>query len=146
MNRPLNPHLILVTVALVGIWVVGAMLSSPGRDSRPPKPTFAAFLGELDRGGLREVVMRTRDSSVRVTPAEGLAYEVGYPPEYGAELVERLRSAEVRFDVKPGGGGALGGSAAVRAPRCGDRRRLVARDPPPNRRRRAGRRIQPRAR
>lgn len=71
MNRPMNPVLVLVTVALVGIWVASAMLTGPGRDTRPPEPTFAAFLGELDRGELREVLMRTRDNSVRVTPADG---------------------------------------------------------------------------
>ena len=107
MNRPLNPVLVLVLVALVGMWVAGAVLTSPGRDARPPEPTFTDFLGELDQGELRDVVLRTRDNSVRVTPADGPAYEVGYPPDYAGELVERLRSAEIPFDVKPGGSSAL---------------------------------------
>jgi cell division protease FtsH len=107
MNRSLNPVLVLVMVALAGIWVAGAVLTSPGRDARPPEPTFADFLVELDRGELREAVLRTRDNSVRVTPADGPAYEVGYPPKYAGELVERLRSAEVHFDVEPGGSSAL---------------------------------------
>jgi len=107
MNRPLYPVLVLVLVALVGMWVAGAVLTSPGRDARPPEPTFTDFLGELDQGELRDVVLHTRDNSVRVTPADGPAYEVGYPPEYAGELVERLRSAEVPFDVKPGGSSAL---------------------------------------
>jgi cell division protease FtsH len=115
MNRPLNPVLVLATLALVG-WVVGAMLTGPGRDSRPPEPTFAAFLGDLDRGELREVVMQPRDNSVRATPAGGPAYEVGYPPEYGGELIERLRSAKVQFDVKPDGGGAFGGVLRLALP------------------------------
>jgi cell division protease FtsH len=107
MNRSLNPMLVLVMVALAGIWVAAAVLTSPGRDARPPEPTFADFLVELDRGELREVVLRTRDNSVRVTPADGPAYEVGYPPEYAGELIERLRSAKVHFDVEPGGSSAL---------------------------------------
>jgi hypothetical protein len=68
MNRPLNPVLVLVLVALVGMWVAGAVLTSPGRDARPPEPTFTAFLGELEQGELRDVVLHTRDNSVRVTP------------------------------------------------------------------------------
>jgi ATP-dependent Zn protease len=107
MDRPLNPILVLVLVALVGVWVAGAVLTSPGRDALPPEPSFTDFLGELEQGELRDVVLHTRDNSLRVTPAEGPAYEVGYPPEYAGQLVERLRSAEVPFDVKPGGSSAL---------------------------------------
>ena len=107
MNRPLNPVLALVLVALVGMWVAAAVIASPARDARPPEPTFAEFLGELERGELREVVLHTRDNSVRVAPADRPAYEIGYPPEYAGELVERLRSAEVSFDVEPGGSSAL---------------------------------------
>src|SRR5829696_2723767 len=107
MNRPANPVVVLVLVALVGMWVAGAVLTNPGRDARPPEPTFTAFLGELEQRELRDVVLHTRDNSVRVTPGDGPAYEVGYPPEYASELVERLRSAEVPFDVKPDGSSAL---------------------------------------
>jgi cell division protease FtsH len=116
MSRPLNPVLVLVMVALVGVWVAGAVLTSPGRDARPPEPTFAAFLVDLDRGDLREVVLGTRDNSVRVTPVDGAAYEVGYPPEYAGELVERLRSAEVPFDVEPGGSSGLARMLRVALP------------------------------
>ena len=52
-------------------------------------------------------MLRTRDNSMRVAPADGPAYEVGYPPDYSGELVERLRSAEVHFDVEPAGSSAL---------------------------------------
>jgi cell division protease FtsH len=116
MNRPLNPVLVLVLVALVGMWVAGAVLTSPGRDARPAEPTFTDFLGELEQGELREVVLRTRDNSARVTPADGSPYEVGYAPEYAGELVERLRSAEVHFDVEPGGSSALAGILRLAVP------------------------------
>jgi hypothetical protein len=96
-----------VLVALVGIWVAGAVLTSPGRDARPPEPTFTDFLAELEQAELQNVVLHTRDTSARVTPADGPRYEVGYPPEYAGDLVEQLRSAEVPFDVKPGGSSVL---------------------------------------
>jgi cell division protease FtsH len=115
MNHSTNPTFVLWIVAVLGIWVSVAVLSSSARDARP-EPTFAAFLVELERGELREVVLRTRDNSVRVTPAGGPAYEVGYPPEYSGELVERLRSADVRFDVKPGGNSALAGVLRLAVP------------------------------
>jgi ATP-dependent Zn protease len=84
-----------------------AALTSPARDARPLEPTFAAFLGQLEQGELRDGVLRTRDNRMRVAPADGPAYEVGYPPEYAGGRVERLRSAGVHFDVKPGGSSAL---------------------------------------
>jgi ATP-dependent Zn protease len=93
-------------MALVGVSVSAAALTSPARDAPPLEPTFAAFLGQLEQGELRDVVLRTRDNRMRVAPADGPAYEVGYPPEYAGELVERLRSAGVHFDVKPGGSSA----------------------------------------
>jgi cell division protease FtsH len=116
MNRPLNPVFVLVLVALVGMWVAGAVLPSPGRDARPAEPTFTDFLGELEQGELQEVVLRTRDNSARVTPVNGSPYEVGYAPEYAGELVERLRSAEVQFDVEPGGRSALAGILRLAVP------------------------------
>jgi cell division protease FtsH len=116
MNRSLNPVLVLVLVALVGMWVAGAVLTSPGRDARPPEPTFTDFLGELEQGELRDVVLHTRDNSLRAVPTDGPRYEVGYPPEYASQLVERLRSAEVPFDVKPGGGSALAGILQLALP------------------------------
>jgi hypothetical protein len=36
MSRSMNPLLVLVLVALAGVWVAGAVLTSPGRDARPP--------------------------------------------------------------------------------------------------------------
>jgi cell division protease FtsH len=109
MNRPPNPVCVLWMTALAGILVAGALLASPARGAQLPEPTFAQFLVELEQGELREVVLRTRDNSVRVAPANRPAYEVGYPPEFAGELVKRLRSAEVRFDVEPGGSSALAG-------------------------------------
>ena len=70
------------------MWVAGAVIASPARDARPPEPTFAEFLGELERGELREVVLHTRDNSAHVTRANRPAYKVGYPPEYAGELVD----------------------------------------------------------
>jgi hypothetical protein len=49
MSRPLSPILILCIV-LVGISVASAVLTSPAQDARPPEPTFAAFLSELEQG------------------------------------------------------------------------------------------------
>jgi V/A-type H+/Na+-transporting ATPase subunit B len=116
MDRRLIPVAVLCMVPLVGIWVAAVVLTSPARDARPPEPTFAEFLGELEQGELREVVLRTRDNSVRVAPASRPAYEIGFPPEYAGELVERLLSAEVRFDVEPGGSSALAGILRVALP------------------------------
>jgi ATP-dependent Zn protease len=92
---------------LAGISAASTVLTTPAQDARAPEPTFAAFLSDLEQGQLREVVRRTRDNSMSVTAADHPAYDIGYPPEYAGELVERLRSADVEFDVKTGSSSAL---------------------------------------
>jgi hypothetical protein len=59
-------------VAFLGIWASVAVLSGRAGNARP-EPTFATFLVQLERGELREVVLRTRDDSARVTPTDGPA-------------------------------------------------------------------------
>jgi cell division protease FtsH len=78
-----------------------ALLLGSGGSSAQPKPTFGDFLSHVDAGRVLNAEVRTRDNSVRVELVHGRPYQVGYPPEYGTALVERLRAADVVFDVKP---------------------------------------------
>ena len=68
-------------VIVLGVWTSAFVLANATRETRPA-PTFATFLAALEAGELRRVELRTHDNSVRVTPARGLVYNVGYPPEY----------------------------------------------------------------
>ena len=78
-------------------------------DQDQAKPaTFSQFLGQLDRGEVRDVTLRTKDNSmeVRLNKTEKNKYTLGYPPAYAEVLVNNLRTAEAEnklegFNVKP---------------------------------------------
>src|SRR4051794_30212710 len=90
---------LLLTVGV--ILLVAAM--SPG-EPKPRATTLLAVLTQVERGEVDEVLMRTRDNSLRVTLDRGPAYELGYPPEYGSHLLDQqLRAAGVGVDVEPTG-------------------------------------------
>jgi cell division protease FtsH len=72
-------------------------------DDRPPRASFADFLVALEQGDIKHAVLETRHNSLQAEGTDGRAYTVGYPPPYGAELVEQMQSADVDFDVKGGG-------------------------------------------
>ena len=83
-------------------------LSLAGSDEHEAaKPTFGRFLDDLDRGQVQGVVLETSDNSARVTAAGDREYTVGYPPDWGAELIARLERADVGVDVKPSGQSTL---------------------------------------
>jgi cell division protease FtsH len=99
-------QLVLIWAMVFGLLAVVNVMSA---DEPKPQPTFAEFLVALERGDVHDVVMRTRDNSVRVERAGGETYTVGYPDEYAPALVDQLRASETPFDIETGGGG-LGGT------------------------------------
>ncbi len=70
---------------------------------REPTPTFSEFLAHIERGEVHDVLMRTRDNSVRVRLERGPVYEVGYLPDDGNALIARLSAAGADVDVEPAG-------------------------------------------
>ena len=85
-------------VIVVCFFVVVGTLTGPS--DRPPRASFADFLVALEQGDIQHAVLKTRDNSVRAEGTDGRVYRTAYPPRYGGELVEQLRSAGVDFDVK----------------------------------------------
>ena len=71
-------QLVLIWAVVVGLFAVVSAMSA---EEPEPQPTFAEFLAELERGDVRDVVIRTRDNSVQVDRARGETYTVGYPNE-----------------------------------------------------------------
>jgi cell division protease FtsH len=59
------------------------------------KPDLQTFLTQVDNGELRSVTIKTRDNEVEVTRDNGSQYDIGYPTDYGNELVNRLVAADV---------------------------------------------------
>ena len=95
-------QMVLVWAVVFGLFVFVTALSA---DEPKPQPTFAEFLVALERGEVREVVMRTRDNSVLVERSGSPAYTVAYPDQYAPVLIDKLRAGDVRFDIEPGGTG-----------------------------------------
>ena len=93
---------VVVWACLFAVLLIG--LGGPSDDSRA-KQTFGQFLVALEHDQIRRVELHTRDSSLRVERLDGRTSTVGYPPKFADELVAHLRSANVRFDVKPSGRG-----------------------------------------
>jgi len=68
------------------------------------KPEFSDFLTQLDSGKVKDVVIKTKDNTVKVklnkVKGEEQVYEIGYPPDYGESLITQLRSEKVPFNVE----------------------------------------------
>jgi cell division protease FtsH len=77
------------------------------RSDQAPATSFGTFLEQVQHKQVQDVVISTKDDSVRVTlRGSGKSYEVGYPTAYGDVLVNQLRAAKQQrlindFDVKP---------------------------------------------
>jgi cell division protease FtsH len=77
------------------------------RSDQAPATSFGTFLEQIQQKKVQDVVLSTKDDSVRVTLRNtGKSYEVGYPTAYGDVLVNQLRAAKAQhlindFDVKP---------------------------------------------
>jgi len=87
------PILIVVVLAFFA-----QKLISPGSDK--PKTNFSQFLTQIDEGQVKSATLKTKNNTVRVTRTTGQKYEVGYDPEYGNELINRLQAKNVQFDVE----------------------------------------------
>jgi cell division protease FtsH len=87
------PILIVVVLAFFA-----QKLISPGDDK--PKTSFSQFLTQIDDGQVKSATLKTKDNTVAVTLAGGQKYDVGYDPDYGNELINRLQAKSVKFDVE----------------------------------------------
>jgi cell division protease FtsH len=90
-----TPILALVMVVLVALFV--SRLSAPASSS--DKVTFSTFQTQLAAGQIQTVDVRSKDSSIRVTPKKTATpsnekYEVGFTPAYGDELTRVLSDAK----------------------------------------------------
>ena len=87
------PILIVVVLAFFA-----QKLISPGTDK--PKTGFSQFLAQIDDNQVKSATLKTKDNTVAVTLQDGQKYEVGYDPDYGNELINKLQAKDVKFDVE----------------------------------------------
>ncbi|MGI8595518.1 MAG: ATP-dependent metallopeptidase FtsH/Yme1/Tma family protein, partial [Solirubrobacteraceae bacterium] len=87
------PILIVVVLAFFA-----QKLISPS-DQRP-KPGFSDFQAQLNRGEIKSANLKTKDNTLHVTLKNNQKYEIGYPQDYGNELVNNLSAKDVRYDVE----------------------------------------------
>ena len=55
------------------------------RMDEPKKPSFPAFLDQVDNRQIKTVEMRQKDNTLEVTKRDGGKYEIGFVDEYGDE-------------------------------------------------------------
>ncbi len=87
------PILIVVVLAFFA-----QKLISPG--GQREKPQFSDFLAQVNTGQVKSANLKTKDNTVQVTLKNNQKYEVGYPDDYGNELVNKLQAKDVRFNVE----------------------------------------------
>jgi len=87
------PILIVVVLAYFA-----QQLISPGE--RKPEPSYSDFLGQVDRGQVREVTLNTKNNKIDVQPRRGTKYETAYPDNTEQALVNTLRQEKIPIDVK----------------------------------------------
>ncbi|HEY6653678.1 MAG TPA: ATP-dependent zinc metalloprotease FtsH [Solirubrobacterales bacterium] len=78
----------------------------PSNDQRPDKVPFSEVLTRIEQREITRVELRTRDNTLRAWAADDTRYESGYPPDYGRELVAKLRTHDVPFSVQGSKGSA----------------------------------------
>jgi len=92
-----------LSMALLTFGLLMLVASTAPSTPKRPAPTFSDFLTQIERGEVRDVLMRTRDNSMRVELDQGFIYETGYSPDYGDELLAQLRATDATIDVESSG-------------------------------------------
>jgi cell division protease FtsH len=78
----------------------------PSGDQRPRKVPFNEVLTRIEQGEIARVELRTRDNTLRAWARDDTRYESGYPPDYGSEMIAKLRAHDVPFSVQGSKGSA----------------------------------------
>ena len=84
----------------------------PSEDQRPRKVPFDEVLTRIEQREIARVELRTRDNTLRAWAPDDTRYASGYPPDYGSEMVAKLRAHDVPFSVQ-GSKGSVWTSVAM---------------------------------
>jgi ATP-dependent Zn protease len=87
---------------VIGLIVFGLAM---GDSQQPRTPTYAEFLGQVERGHVRAVTLKPERNSVEVETRHGERYKTAYPNNTETELLRKLRAEQVAIDVEPKGSG-----------------------------------------
>ena len=106
MSRFFKSAAFPILIVIVLAFFASRLISN---QDQAPTPTFSGFLSQLEAGKLESVTLKTKGNELEVVQkSDKKKYEVGYPVDYAASLVNKLRAAEERnppliasFDVKP---------------------------------------------
>src|SRR5215207_9048443 len=72
-------------------------------DEKGPAYTNAHFQRDLSGDNVKSVLIKNKDNTITVTLKDPprAQHEVGFPSDYGDELIASLERAGVEYDVKP---------------------------------------------
>ncbi|MDX8153067.1 ATP-dependent zinc metalloprotease FtsH [Patulibacter brassicae] len=101
MNRFFKSALFPILIVLLLAFFAQRVITSEST----VKATFNEFQSQLDNGELKNVVVQTKDNSLKVTLKSDKTYEVGYIPAFGPQLEGMLQQAAsdrklANYDVK----------------------------------------------
>ena len=91
------PILIVVVLAFFA-----QRLMSP--DDRQRDPSTSDFLVQLDEGRVKEVTLQTKNNRIDVELNNGTKYQTAFLNDTEQNLINELKAADVKFNVKPKGG------------------------------------------
>ena len=73
---------------------------TPSENRGPRKLPFSEMLTRIEERQVVRAELSTRDNVLRAWTADDTQYESGYPPDYGTELVTKLRAEDISFNVE----------------------------------------------
>ena len=73
---------------------------TPSENQRPRKLPFSEMLTRIEERQVVRAELSTSDNLLRAWTADDTQYESGYPPDYGTELVTKLRAQDISFNVE----------------------------------------------
>jgi cell division protease FtsH len=73
---------------------------TPSENQGPRKLPFSEMLTRIEERQVVRAELSTRDNVLRAWTADETQYESGYPPDYGTELVTKLRAQDISFNVE----------------------------------------------
>jgi cell division protease FtsH len=106
MRRLFRGPALYILMVLAALWI---FVLFANRQPQAEKLSFTQFQTLVDRGQIRNATFYEGDQEIRGDLSNGTTYQVAYPQEKQADLVDELQGSGVQTEVDPQKGSALVG-------------------------------------